>query len=228
MMRARPTVFVALALVASVRLSADSSRVGSHPKVAAALEAARVWLEAERDFQQIPCISAAVVHDQDVLWIGGFGFADLERRSSAGPDTIYSICSISKLFTSIAVMQQRDAGRLRLDEPAKKHLDWFSIPPTGHDMGEVTIEGLLTHASGLPRESNHAYWTGPEFTFPTHDEIVAGLRQQKMLYAPETYFQYSNLGLTLAGEIASSVSGKPYAELVHQGILDPLGLTSTF
>ena len=227
-MRLSRSLFVGIGLIASVHVSADSTRISDHPKVAAALEVARVWLESERDFQQIPGLSAAIVHDQDVLWIGGFGFADRERKTPAGEDTLYSICSISKLFTSIAVMQQRDAGRLRLDDPVKKYLDWFSIPPPDQDSGVVTIEGLLTHASGLPRESDQAYWTGPEFTFPTHDEIVAGLNRQKMLYAPETYFQYSNLGLTLAGEIASKVSGRAYPDLVREQILEPLGLRHTF
>jgi CubicO group peptidase (beta-lactamase class C family) len=222
------SILVALVLIASVPVSADTPRASAHPKVAAALEVARIWLEAERDFQQIPGLSAAVVHDQDLLWIGAFGFADLERKTPAGADTLYSICSISKLFTSIAVMQQRDAGRLRLDDPVKKHLNWFTIQQIAPGTGEVTIEGLLTHASGLPRETNHAYWTGPEFTFPTHEEIVSGLSAQKMLYPPETYYQYSNLGLTLAGEIAATVAGRPYADLVRNDILQPLALTSTF
>ena len=215
-------------VVAIAPAMAQSPPLSDHPRVAAALEVARVWLEAQRDFEQIPGLSAAIVHDQDVLWIGGFGYADLGRKAPAGPDTVYGICSISKLFTSLAVMQQRDAGRLRLDDPVEKHLPWFDIEVTSPDSGEVTIEGLLTHASGLPRESNQAYWTGPDFAFPTRDEVLAGLKRQKTLYPAETYFQYSNLGLTLAGEVASAAAGRPYADLVRGGILGPLGLTSTF
>ncbi len=211
-----------------VAAPAPPDRVGENPKVTAAVEAARVWLEAERDFSQIPGVSAAIVHDQDVLWIGGFGHADLARKSSAGPDTLYSICSISKLFTSIAVMQQRDAGRLRLDDPVNRILPWLDIEVTSPDGGDITVEGLLTHASGLPRETNQAYWTGPDFVFPTREEIRAGLKRQKTLYPAETYFQYSNLGLTLAGEVAAQVAGRPYAELVRAQILDPLGMSSTF
>jgi CubicO group peptidase (beta-lactamase class C family) len=162
------------------------------------------------------------------LWSGGFGFADLSTRRPAGADTIYSICSISKLFTSIAVMQQRDAGKLRLDDPVKTHLPWLDIQETAPEGGPVTVEGLLTHASGLPRESDQAYWTGPAFSFPTRDEIIAGLKRQKTLYPAETYFQYSNLGLTLAGEVASATANQPYPSLVRSGILDPLGLASTF
>ena len=127
----------------------------------------------------------------------------------AEPGTIYSICSISKLFTSVAVMQLRDAGKLRLDDPVRSRLPWFTMKPGGTDGTEITVEGLLTHASGIPRETDLPYWTGPDFTFPTHDQIVERVARQTALYPAETYFQYSNLGLTLAGEIVSAVSGVP-------------------
>ena len=100
------------------------------------------------------------MHDQQVLWSGGFGVAD-SRAAARRRDTIYSICSISKLFTSVAVMQQRDAGKLRLDDPVGRHLPWFTIKPAGGRAGEITIEGLLTHASGLPRESDYPLLDGP-------------------------------------------------------------------
>jgi len=198
-----------------------------HPRVAQALELARVWLEAQRAYDQVPGVSAAIVHDQQVLWAGGYGFADLTSKRAAGPDTIYSICSISKLFTSIAILSQRDAGRLRLDDPVSRHLPWFTIAPAEGESGPVTVEGILTHASGLPRESDYPYWTGPAFPFPTREQIIERVSSQQMLYPSETVWQYSNLGLTLAGEVAAAASGRPYGELVRTLILDPLGLTST-
>ena len=198
-----------------------------HARVAQALELLEVWLDAQRDYNQIPGISAAVVHDQQVVWKGGFGYADLDRKVPATAETIYSICSISKLFTSVAVMQLRDAGRLRLDDPLSKHLSWFSIHGAKPEEGPVTVEGILTHAAGLPRESDHSYWTGPEFPFPTSEEVRERIAGQEMLYPPETWFQYSNLGLTLAGEVVASASGTPYPEYVTRNILEPLGLAST-
>src|SRR5688572_20730433 len=79
----------------------------SHPRVKQALHVARTWLEAQRAYDQMPGISAAIVHDQDVLWSGGFGKADLASGRPATADTLYSVCSISKVFTSLAVLQQR-------------------------------------------------------------------------------------------------------------------------
>ena len=70
-------------------------------------------------------------------------------------------------------------------------------------------------------------WTGPDYPFPTRDEIIGRISNQEELYPADTNFQYSNLGLTLAGEVVSAVSGQPYAEYVQEHILDPLGLDST-
>jgi CubicO group peptidase (beta-lactamase class C family) len=224
-LRYRTLCRLALAVLAGAPLRAQDA--AEHPRVAQAVELARVWLEAQRAYDQIPGVSAAIVHDQRVLWAGGYGFADVAARRAAVPGTIYSICSISKLFTSVAVMMQRDAGRLRLDDPVERHLSWFKIAPTDGESGPVTVEGLLTHASGLPRESEYPYWTGPDFAFPSREQIIERLSSQRMLYPAETIWQYSNLGLTLAGEVAAAAAGKPYDVLVRASILEPLGLTST-
>lgn len=229
----KKTIAPALALLILLAVTAvapgqePQRRLADDPRVAAALEVMKVWLEAQQAYDRIPGLSAAVVHDQEVLWTGAFGYADLERRTPAAPGTIYSICSISKLFTSIAVLQLRDAGRLRLADPLDKHLPWFAIKKTFPHGPEITIEGLLTHASGLPRESDHPYWTGPDFTFPTREEIIERLSGQETLYPASTHFQYSNLGLSLAGEVVAAVSGMPYGEYIKKNILEPLGLTST-
>lgn len=79
----------------------------------------------------------------------------------------------------------------------------------------------------LPREADYPYWTGPDFTFPSREQVIERLGNQEELYPADTYFQYSNLGLTLAGEVVGAASGQPYAEFVQKHILDPLGLKDT-
>ena len=216
------SVVVALALptISPAQSPAD-------PRVAQSLTLMRTWLEAERAYRRIPGVSAALVSDQQVIWSGGYGYADVAREMPATASTIYSICSISKLFTSIATMQLRDAGKLRLDDPVSKHLSWFNIKQTYPEREPITVEGILTHAAGLPRESDWPYWTGPDFPFPTHEQIVAKINSQETLYPAEQYFQYSNLGLSLAGEIVAAKSGMSYAEYVTKNILQPLGMSST-
>lgn len=215
---------VLLAALGSLTQNLRGEQVADE-RVRAALSLAEVWLEAQRDYEQMPGISAGVIYDQQMLWKHSYGYADLKTRRPTAADTIYSICSISKLFTSVAVMQLRDAGKVRLDDPVAKHLSWFAIKRTMPDSTEITVEGLLTHASGLPREAAYPYWI--DGRFPTHDEIVAGLAKQEPLHPAERYFEYSNLGLTLVGEIVAAQSGLPYADYVRRNILQPLGLLYT-
>ncbi len=222
----RCTQLLVLLLLAIPRVSHPQS-VRDDPRVQQSLNLLDLWLDAERDYEHMPGISAGVVYDQDLVWSKGYGYQDRETRVVPSAQTIYSICSISKLFTSIAVMQLRDRGKLRLDDSVSHHLPWFSIKQVYPDGPAITIEGLLTHASGLPREADWPYWTGPDFTFPTREQVIQQLARQQTLYPAETYYQYSNLGLTLAGEIVQQASGQPYAEYVTQHILTPLGLAST-
>ena len=94
----------------------QAQRLAEHPRVEEALHLLEVWMDAQRDYHQIPGISAAVVHNQELMWSEGFGYADLDRMTPATPNTMYSVCSISKLFTSIGVMQLRDKGKFRLGD----------------------------------------------------------------------------------------------------------------
>jgi CubicO group peptidase (beta-lactamase class C family) len=218
---------VLAALVLATQLpAAEPPPVASDPRVVSALALARGWLEAQRAYARIPGISAAVVYRDQTLWSGGFGAADLSTGRPADAQTLYSICSISKLFTSIAILQLRDEGRLRLDDGVGAHLSWFGLK-TAQGEGDVTIEGLLTHSSGLPQEPGYAYWSAPDFAMPTREEIIAKAGGIEALYAPEKHFQYSNLGFELLGEIVASESGEPYAAYVRRSILEPLSLSST-
>ncbi len=201
--------------------------IRNDPRVISALELLEVWIDAHLAYEHIPGISVAIVHDQDLLWSRGFGYADLERKVAISPQTIFSICSVSKLFTSIAVMQLRDAGKLNLDDPIEKHLPWFNIQQTYTDVPPATVRGLLTHTSGLPRESAFPYWTDPNFPFPTREAMRERVGSQHTLYPTDRYYQYSNLGMALLGEIVAAASGMSYDSYVRQRILEPLGMSDT-
>src|SRR5947209_2667100 len=79
-------------------------------------------LESERQKRDIPGLSAAIVRGETLLWAGGSGCADLERKIPAGQDTLYRLGSVTKLFTAAALMLLRDEGRLSLDDPLQRHL----------------------------------------------------------------------------------------------------------
>ena len=217
---------IATALLLFVFSAAAFAAEDLPPTTAQAIEFARLWLDAQRSYDEVPGLSVSVVNDQTLLWGGGMGQADPESGRPATADTLYSICSISKLFTSLAVMQLRDAGKLSLSDPVSKHLPWFKMSPAAGGR-DVTLLGILTHSAGLPREADYPYWTG-EFDFPTREKIMERLAAQTALYPSDRYYQYSNLGLTLAGEVVSARSGLSYDEYVRRHILAPLQLTSTY
>lgn len=186
-----------------------------------------LWLDAQTAYDDLPGISVAIIQDQESIWSKGFGYADCTEKIEASAKTKYSICSISKLFTAIAIMHLYDAGKLRLDDKIADLLPWFNIKQRYEESGPITVRSLLTHSSGLPRESNHPYWTGPDFTFPDRTMVKTELENQETLYPAATYFQYSNLGLTLLGEIVAHLSGLSYDDYVHKHILKPLEMTDT-
>ena len=97
-----PTVGLA-ALLFVIPTTQQVEPVADDPRVKDALNLLDVWFDAQQAYHNIPGISAAVVYDQELLWSRGFGYADVARKIEATPTTIYSICSISKLFTSVSV-----------------------------------------------------------------------------------------------------------------------------
>jgi CubicO group peptidase (beta-lactamase class C family) len=224
-----PLAALALALPGSPALAQAPApdRLADHPRVAEAVRVMEVWLEAERAYDRLPGLSAAVVHDQDLVWTGGYGYAHPDRQEPASPETIYSICSISKLFTAIGLMQLRDQGLVSLSDPVDRHLPWFRIRQAHAGSPPITVQALLTHAAGLPRESDHPYWSAPDFEFPTREAIIEGLTNQETLYPAWRFYQYSNLGLTVAGEIVRERSGTTFEDHVRSRILEPLGLEHT-
>ena len=192
-----------------------------------AFKLVEVWLDAQRDYDNLPGLSATVIDDQEVLWSGAVGFANVEKNIKAEASTLCSICSISKLFTSVAIMKLYDEGKLRLDDRVSDLLPAYNLKQKYPESGPITIRTLLTHSSGLPREAAYPYWTGPDFPFPSKEEVDSKLNEQETLYPASTYFQYSNLGLTLLGEIVEEISGMPYDEYIQENILNPLELSNT-
>ncbi len=220
---------LALHLICSLALFSSTANAQAAKEAAERAEALRVaeaWLDSVQAYQRIPAISAGVVVGDDLIWAKGFGTIDAGHTVAATPQSIYSICSISKLFTSITLMQLSEAGKVGLDDPVTKYLPWATIVPAA-DSGPITLRSLLSHSSGIPRESDFPYWSGPDFPFPTREAIRARIVTQSALYPAERYFQYSNLGLTLVGETVAAVSGKPYIEYARDNVLTPIGLHDT-
>lgn len=199
--------------------------VAQKPEVAAALTVLDAWIAVTVAQREQPGLSVGIVYDQDLIWAKGYGYADLERRVPATPATIYRIASISKLFTATAIMQLRDANKLRLDDPVNQRLSWLSIRRTYEGGPPITIRHLLTHTSGLPSEVRGVNWN--DLTVPDREEMRRVVPAQEAVFPPETEWKYSNLALSLAGEIVAEVSGEPWAQYIGRHILRPLRMTAT-
>src|SRR5918994_1271186 len=151
-----------------------------HPQVSAALTVLDSWIAATIAQKEQPGLSIGIVYDQDLIWAKGYGFADLGRQVPATPATSYRIASISKLFTATAIMQLRDAGKLRLDDPVGSRLPWFSIKKTYASGPPITVRHLITHTSGLPREVTGVNWS--DLVFPKRDEMPRVVSSQETVY----------------------------------------------
>ncbi len=217
----RKQLFFIVFILSSIFLSAQPKS----DSLAEAIAVIDTWLDGQKDFEKIPGISVAIVKDQQLVWSKGYGFADMEKKVPMDAGTLCSICSISKLFTSVAIMQLWEQGKIRLDDSVSMYLPAFKLKQDFESV-PITIRALLTHSAGLPRESKQGYWTNP-FSFPTEKEINDSLAKQNTIYPASTMFQYSNLGMSLLGQIVAKVSGMPYEQYVETNILKPLGLIDT-
>ena len=225
MQKALVLVMVAVAVSAGSTADADES-LKEHPLVKSNINLLETWVESQMAYKGIPGMSIAIVHDQDILYLRGLGDAEVSSEREATPDTLYRIASHSKLFTAIGIMQLRDAGKLSLDDPIRKHLDWFQLKGVDPNSPPVTIRQLMTHSSGIPREGGpQTYWTN--FDFPTREHVIEHLSDQQVVFPTETRWKYSNLAYTLLGEVIRKVSGLSYAEYVESRIMVPLGMSSS-
>jgi CubicO group peptidase (beta-lactamase class C family) len=196
-------------------------------EVRAALAGLDVQIEAARQEQHVPGLSVVIVADQDVLFLKGYGLADLVNALPATPHTIYRIGSNTKLFTATMLMQLRDAGKLQLDDPVERYLPAFSIPSRFPDSPPITFRQLATHTSGLPLEAPLEYGYHFTRTFPSIEALLSSLTYLERCQPPYTAYRYSNLGFNILGHTLAQIAQQPYAEYVTQHLLNPLGMNDS-
>jgi len=172
--------------------------------------------------------AAGVVHQDELAWSGGVGFADAAAGRPAGPDVLYRIASITKTFTGTAIMRLRDAGKLDLDDPAVQWLPELAASGSPQTIGRVTIRRLLSHESGLTGDPPGTDWA---VRTPVYQGFAAAnlARAGEIFTAigPNLQPKYSNLGYQLLGEIVRRASGDEYPVYLRREILAPIGLCDT-
>ncbi|MGI9140319.1 MAG: serine hydrolase domain-containing protein [Gemmatimonadaceae bacterium] len=180
----RLLVLLALLLGGAPDISAQSApvNVASHPDVLGAQRLFSAWMEGQNAYKGTPGVVVGVVSDQQLIWTQGFGFADIDNNVPMTPEVKFRMASHSKLFAAAAIMQLREEGKLRLDDRVDQHLPWFRMKPAGDDDGPITIEQLVTHASGLQREAGD-HWASYEF--PTSAQMRALTATREASFAPQ-------------------------------------------
>jgi N-acyl-D-amino-acid deacylase len=185
-----------------------------------------------------PGAALAVTYHGRLVYARGFGHADLEKREPVEPGSLFRIASISKPFTSAAVMHLIEKGKLKLDERVfpllKLHPHLARGAKVDPRLHEIELQHCLQHTAGWDRdkswdpmgaEAAEEVAQALKVRLPIHPRQIIEVAMGKPLdSAPGACYAYSNFGYCVLGRVIEAVSGKPYHEFVTHQILAPLGI----
>lgn len=171
-----------------------------------------------------PGMSVAVIREGQLIYSNGFGSAQLEYDIPITPATIFHVASVSKQFTTMAVLLLEARGLLSFDDEVQKHLSW--VPTFDHP---VTIRQLANHTSGIRDQWELLVMAGWRFDdVITMDDIRRLMKLQRELnFVPQSEMLYSNMGYTLLAEVVAEVSGETFEQFTRENIFEPLGMVHT-
>jgi CubicO group peptidase (beta-lactamase class C family)/D-alanyl-D-alanine dipeptidase len=187
------------------------------------------FIDHELRDKGIPAAAIALIDDQKLVWAAGFGDARPEKIPTddgpfGGPamtaKTVIRAGSVSKLFTSVLIMREVEAGHLDLDAPITKYLPDFK--PTNRFAAPITLRHILAHRSGLVREPPYGNYFEPDET--SLRKMVQSLNETEVIYEPGERTKYSNAGVATAGYIASLTNGYSFPKMARRNIFKPLGM----
>ena len=175
--------------------------------------------------------SSVFLTDNKVAVSEHFGVANLAKNQAANADTIYHWASNTKPFTGIAIMQLRDRGLLKLDDPVTKYLpELRGVHNKFGSMDDITIRHLMTHSAGF-RNSTWPWDKGQDwepFEPTEYSQLVAMFPFTEILFKPGSKFSYSNPGIIFLGRIIEKLSGEDYEVYVDKNILRPLEMHRSY
>ena len=173
-----------------------------------------------------------LIRDNQVVARELYGLANVELNRAVDEDTIYHWASITKTFTGIAIMQLRDRGLLKLDDPVIKYLPELKAAhnPYG-DMGDITIKHLLTHSAGF--RSPTWTWRDDDKDWqpfePQHwEQLVAMMPYTEVLFKPGTRYHYSNPAVIYLGRIIELLTHDDYEVYLDKNIFKPLEMHRSY
>lgn len=168
--------------------------------------------------------SVLVAENGKVIYKKGFGMANIEWEIPNSTDTKFRIGSVTKQFTAALIMQLVEEGKIKLDGKITDYLPDYR-KDTG---GKITVHQLLNHTSGIPSYTGLPGFFANESRNPySVKDFVKKFAGGDLEFEPGTKFSYNNSGYFLLGAIIEQVTGKPYAQVLRERILDPLDMKDT-
>ncbi|PPK85224.1 CubicO group peptidase (beta-lactamase class C family) [Neolewinella xylanilytica] len=170
-----------------------------------------------------PGIAVLASKGDKIVFRKSYGLADIKNNVELSTEMIFEIGSMTKQFTSAAVLQLVEAGRVRLDDPIRAYVSGFPEKPY-----PITIHQLLSQTSGIPE-----FFDVDESEFDklatvhTPEELIDYYRDRPLDFEPGTEFAYSNSNYPLLGLVVERVTGIPLAEYFERFIFTPLGMDHT-
>jgi CubicO group peptidase (beta-lactamase class C family) len=176
---------------------------------------------------QAPGVSAAVFVAGSRAFSGGVGLADLETSMPQDGTTVFSIASISKMMTAVAVMQLVEKGSVRLDDEIQRYTPWF---PRKHK--PITVRQLLTHTSGIrhyrnDEDSDSGQWMAAFRHYPTLEESTRFWRDDPLLFDPGTRWSYTTYGFSLLQAVVETAGRSSFEDYLVQHIWAPSRMLAT-
>jgi CubicO group peptidase (beta-lactamase class C family) len=220
-----PTLLGA-ALVAPGGVAPDGDRAGVGRRDTATLSARLAVvahsIEGERRRLGVPGAAVAIVRDDRVILLKGFGFRDREAGRPVTPQTLFSIGSCTKPFTALATIISADRGLVSLDDSPKKFLPWFTLRDPEAD-ARVTLRDLLSHRTGVPDDLPAGWFE----RYPTHAELIRAAMGSKPNAAFRDRFNYNNYMYLAAGEALAVAHHVRFESVMTSLVLEPLGMRAS-
>jgi CubicO group peptidase (beta-lactamase class C family) len=187
------------------------------------IEAYKTLISEKMQSQHLIGVGAALILGDSVVWKEGFGYADKENDIPFTTNTAMAIGSITKVFTSMGIMQLQEHNMLNVDDPLVKYLPQFKINSRTTDIKEITVKSLIQHTSGLPRDFFLNIWNSNE----KYTNTVEYIKNEYLAFPANMVYHYSNVGYTLLGHTIFNVSKLDYPLYIQKNILKSVGMTNS-
>ena len=184
------------------------------------------YIEEQLTALNIPGASLAIIEGDQIVHVKGFGVSSPTGETPT-PQTLFSICSLTKSVTALAVMQLVEAGKISLDAPVQRYLPWFTLADP-QAAAQITVRHLLNQTSGLTQTTAWVTLTN----FDDSPDATEKQARDLATFTPNrpvgSAFEYTNTNYNLLGLIIEAASGEKYADYVQTHIFDPLDMTHTY